>query len=152
MLSLDERDPTFGYEAAWNNIATELIGEDNRKAVLHYLKGKIRPLVQLGTESIQIGSNGAKELLFLLHNIEPNTWDEADNPGKKVTNSSIVPHMERFHGFIEKEYGFLKSFKTISEGMPGSRKMQVFSGLWNVRRFHCFWDLSLLLGKSWRLN
>ena len=66
MLSLDERDPASGNEAAWDFIATELIGENNRKAVLHYLNGETRPLVRLGTESIWIGSNGAKELLLLL--------------------------------------------------------------------------------------
>ena len=37
--------------------------------------------------------------------------------------------MERFHGPIEKGYGFLQYFKTMSEGMLGARKMQVFSGL-----------------------
>ena len=47
MLSLDKRDPAFGNEAAWDFIATELIGENNRKAVLHYLKGETRPLVRL---------------------------------------------------------------------------------------------------------
>ena len=109
MLSLDERDPAFGNEAAWDFIATELIGEKNRKAFLHCLKGETRPLVRLGTESIQIGSNGAKELLSLLFNIEPNVGDEVDNPGRKVTNSSNVPQMERFHGPIEKGYGFLQS-------------------------------------------
>ena len=68
MLSLDERDPAFGNKAAWNFIATELIKEYNHKAVLYYLKGKTRPLVCLGTESIRIGSNGAKKLLSLLRN------------------------------------------------------------------------------------
>ena len=68
MLSLKERDPAFGNEAAWDYIATELIGENDRKAVLHYLKGETRPLVCLGTESIRIASNGAKELLSLLRN------------------------------------------------------------------------------------
>ena len=68
MLSLEERDPAFGNEAAWDFIATELIGENNRKAVLHYLKGEMRPLVRLGTDSIRIASIGAKELLSLLHN------------------------------------------------------------------------------------
>ena len=68
MLSLDKRDTAFGNKAAWDFIATELIGENDHKAVLHFLKGETRPLVFLGTESIQIGSNGAKELLSLLHN------------------------------------------------------------------------------------
>ena len=72
MLSLEERDPAFGNEAAWDFIATELIGENDRKAVLHYLKGETRPLVRLGTESIRIASNGAKELLSLLHNTSRN--------------------------------------------------------------------------------
>ena len=36
-LSLDKRDPNFGNKAAWNYIATELIGENNCKSVLHYL-------------------------------------------------------------------------------------------------------------------
>ena len=70
MLSWDKRNPAFGNEAAWDFIATELIGENNRKVVLHYLKGETRPLVRLGTESIRIGSNGDKELLSLLRNIE----------------------------------------------------------------------------------
>ena len=39
MLSLDERDPAFGNEAAWDFIATELIGENDRKAVLYYIEG-----------------------------------------------------------------------------------------------------------------
>ena len=68
MLSLEEKDPAFGNEAAWDYIATELIGENDRKAVLHYLKGETRPLVRLGTESIRIASNGSKELLSLLRN------------------------------------------------------------------------------------
>ena len=38
MLSLDERDPGFGNIAAWDFIATELIGDNNRKAVLIILK------------------------------------------------------------------------------------------------------------------
>ena len=74
MLSLDKRDPAFGNEAAWDFIATELIGENNRKAVLHYLKGETRPLVRLVTESIWIGSNGAKELLSLLRNKHMLFW------------------------------------------------------------------------------
>ena len=41
MLSLDERDPTFGNEDAWDYVATELIGENNRKSVLHFLKKKL---------------------------------------------------------------------------------------------------------------
>ena len=45
MLSLDKGDPTFGNEAAWDYIATELIGENDCKAVSHYLKGEIRTLV-----------------------------------------------------------------------------------------------------------
>ena len=68
MLSLEERDPAFGNKAALDFIAIELIGDNDHKAVLHYLKGETRPLVCLGTESIRIGSNGAKELLTLLHN------------------------------------------------------------------------------------
>lgn len=93
-----------------------------------YIKGETRPPVHLGTESIRIGSNGAKELLSLLRNIEPNTRDEVDNPGKKVTNSGIMPHMERFNGPVEKGYGLLQSFKHMSEGMPGARKIQVSLG------------------------
>ena len=68
MLSLEERDPAFGNKAAWDFIATELLGENDRKAIFHYLKGETRPLVCLGTEIIWIGSNGAKELLTLLRN------------------------------------------------------------------------------------
>ena len=45
MLPLDEKDPTFENEAAWDYITTELIGENDRKTVLHYLKGETRPLV-----------------------------------------------------------------------------------------------------------
>ena len=128
MLSLEERDSAFSNKAAWDFIARELIGENDLKAVLHYLKGETRPLVRLGIESIQIGSNGAKELLLLLRNLEPNTRDKVDNPGKKVTNSGIVPHMERFHGPVEKGYGFLQSFKTMSKGMPGAEKCKFSLG------------------------
>ena len=152
MLSIEERDPAFGNEAAWDYIATELIGENDRKAVLHYLKGETRPLVRLGTESIRIGSNGAKELLSLLRNIEPNAGEEVDNSGNKVTNSGILPQMEQFHGPVEREYGFLQSFKTMSEGMPGARRMQVFSGLLERKVLLWFWVPSLLLGKSWKQN
>ena len=35
MLSLEERDPAFGNKAAWDFIATELLGENDLKAVLH---------------------------------------------------------------------------------------------------------------------
>ena len=35
MLSLEERDPNFGNKAAYDFIATELIGENDHKAVLH---------------------------------------------------------------------------------------------------------------------
>ena len=66
MLSLKERDPTFGNKAAWDYIATELIGENNCKDILHYLIGETRPHVKLGTGCIPIGSNGVKELLLLL--------------------------------------------------------------------------------------
>ena len=68
VLSSEEKDPTFGNKAAWDFIATELIGENDCNAFLHYLKGETRPIVCLGTESIWIGSNGAKELLLLLCN------------------------------------------------------------------------------------
>ena len=78
--------------------------------------------------------------------------NEVDNPRKKVTNSGIVPQMGRFHGLVEKGCGFLQSFKTMSEGMPGSRKMQVFSGLLEHKRCCGIWEPSLLLGKSWRVN
>ena len=152
MLSLEERDPAFGIKAAWDFIATELIGENDCKAVLHYLKGETRPLVCLGTESIQIGSNGAKELLSLICDIEPNTGDEVDNPRKKVTNSGIVPQMERFHGPVERGYKFLQSFKTMSKGMPGARNIQVFSGLLKNEVLSWFWGPSLLLRKSLKLN
>ena len=54
---------------------------------------------------------------------------EVDNPGRKVTNSGIVPQIDWFHGPNERGYGFLQSFKTMSKGMLGARKMQVFSGL-----------------------
>ena len=37
MLSLNEREPNFGNKAAWDYIATEIIGENDRKAVFHYL-------------------------------------------------------------------------------------------------------------------
>ena len=68
MLSLEKWDPTLGNKAAWDYIATELVGENDRKANLHYFKGETRPLVLLSTESIRIGSNGAKEPLSLLCN------------------------------------------------------------------------------------
>ena len=68
MLSLEERDPTFGNKAVWGYIAIELTGENDCKAVLHYLIGETRPLVCMGTESIQIVFDGARELLLLLRN------------------------------------------------------------------------------------
>ena len=37
MLSLEERDPAFGNMAAWDFFATELKGENDRKAIFHYL-------------------------------------------------------------------------------------------------------------------
>ena len=70
IMSLEERDPAFGNKAAWDFIATELIGENDCKALLHFLKVEKRPQVRLGTESIRIGFDGAKELLSLLRNIE----------------------------------------------------------------------------------
>ena len=60
MLSLYERDPTFSKEEAWDLIATELIGDNDRKAALHFLKGETFQLVCLGTDSVRVGSNGAK--------------------------------------------------------------------------------------------
>ena len=106
MLSLEERDPAFGNKAAWDFIATEFIGKIDCKAIFHYLKGETSHLVCLGTECIRIGSNGAKELLSLLCNIEPNAGDEVDNPKKKVTNSGIVPRIDWFHGPLRRDMEF----------------------------------------------
>ena len=43
LLSLDERYPAFGNEAAWDFIETELIGENNCKAVSIILKERQDP-------------------------------------------------------------------------------------------------------------
>ena len=66
-------------------------------------------------------------MLLLLRNIEPNSRDELDNPCEKVTNLDVLPHMEQYHGLVEKGFGFFYSFKAMSKGIPGAKKMQVFS-------------------------
>ena len=129
MLSSPEPNIAYGNERAWEYINTHLMGENDKKACLHVLKGEARKLARLGTNGIRIGSEGSKELCSLLCNIEPNAGDEAINQGKKGNNSGIIPRMERFHGPVKKGYGFLQSFKAMAEGMTDGRKIQVFSGL-----------------------
>ena len=60
-----------------------LIESNDCKAFLHYLGKKPQQLVCIGSESIEFGSNGAKEFLILHCNIEPNTGEELDNQEKK---------------------------------------------------------------------
>ena len=70
-----------------------------------------------------------KYLCSLLRNIEPNAGDEANSLSEGVTDSGIVPWMNRFHGPVDKGYGFLQSFKAMSAGMSDKGKRQAFSGL-----------------------
>ena len=49
--------------------------------------------------------------------------------------------MKWFHGPVEKAYGFLQSIKTMSEGMPGARRMQVFS--WSLEHEVFLWFLGI---------
>ena len=86
-------------------------------------------MARLGSESFRAGSLGYKELLSLLCNNEPNAGVGLNNPAKRVKDFGIIPLMGYFYGPVEKEYGFLKSFKTMSEGLSDARKVQVFSGL-----------------------
>ena len=48
------------------------------------------------------------------------------NPAKRVKDLGIIPWIGHFHGPVEKGYGFLQSFKTMSEGLSDARKVQVF--------------------------
>ena len=61
--------------------------------------------------------------------MSPTRGVELNNPSRKVVNSGIVPRMARFHGPVEKGYGFLQSFKAVSDELSNERKIQVFSGL-----------------------
>ena len=65
----------------------------------------------------------------MLYNIELNTGGEQNNPNRKVGDSGIAPRMDQLHGPVNKEYGFLQSFKAVSVGLSNERKIQVFSGL-----------------------
>ena len=47
MLSIDKRDPAFGNEEAGDYIATELIRENDFKAVLHIQEEKLVSLSDL---------------------------------------------------------------------------------------------------------
>ena len=102
MLSSPETNIAYGNEQAWEYINTHLLGENEKKACLHVLKGEAKKLARLVTNGIMIVFEESKELCSLICNIEPNAGDEAINQGKKGNNSGIIPRMERFHGPVEK--------------------------------------------------
>ena len=81
MLSLEERDPSFGNKAAWDFIATELIGENKRKDVLHYLKGETRPLVCLKLRVSGLAPMEPRNYCHCSLTLSPMRWMK-DNPGK----------------------------------------------------------------------
>ena len=58
----------YGNKRAWEYINTNLMGENDKNACLHVLKGGARKLARLGTDGIRIGSEGSKELCSLLCN------------------------------------------------------------------------------------
>ena len=68
MLSSPETNIAYGNEQAWEYNNTHLMGENDKKACLHVLKGEARKLARLGTDGIRIGSEGSKELCSLLCN------------------------------------------------------------------------------------
>ena len=53
----------------------------------------------------------------------------SNNLVKRVKDLGITPWMGCFHVTVEKGYGFLQFFKTISEGLSDTRKIQVYSDL-----------------------
>ena len=61
MLSSLETNIAYGNEQAWKYINAHLMGENDKKACLHVLKGEARKLACLGTNGIRIGSEGSKE-------------------------------------------------------------------------------------------
>ena len=117
MLESPHKDESFGNLDAWEYMETYLCGEKDYQACVHYLRGEAQALARLGLELIRVGSLGSEELLALLCNNEPNAGVGLNNPGKRVEDSGIIPWMGRFHGPVEKGYGFLQSFKTMSEGL-----------------------------------
>ena len=63
MLSSPETNIAYGNERAWEYINTHLMGENDKKACLHVLKGEARKLARLGTNGIRIGSEGSKDFV-----------------------------------------------------------------------------------------
>ena len=85
MLSSPETNIAYGNERAWEYINTHLMGENDKKACLHVLKGEARKLARLGTNGIRIRSEGFKELFSLLCNIEPNAGEKQSTRARRVT-------------------------------------------------------------------
>ena len=50
MLRKTDQDITYGDEASWQFIKTVLIGENNRKACIHFFKSEAAPLARLNAE------------------------------------------------------------------------------------------------------
>ena len=69
MLSAPGTNIAYGNERAWEYINAHLMGEHDKKACLHVLKGESRKLARLGTNGIRIRSEGSNELCSLLRNI-----------------------------------------------------------------------------------
>ena len=129
MLKKPECDLAYGDEASWHFIKTVLTGKNDRKACIHFLKSEAAPLAKLSAECIKVRSERSRELCLLLRNIEPSMKGEQNNPSRKVVDSSIVHRIDQFYSPVEKKYGFLQSFKAVSDGLSDERKIQVFSGL-----------------------
>ena len=68
MLRKPKHDMAYGDEASWHFIVKVLMGENNRKACIHFLKSEAAHLAKLGTECIKIGSKSFRELCLLLRN------------------------------------------------------------------------------------
>ena len=120
---------------------------------LHQLpKAEAQALARLGLELIRVGSLGSKELLALLCNNEFNTGVGSNNPVKRVEDLGIIPWMGCFHSPVEKGYGFLQSFKTMSKGLSDARRIQVFQVYLKTRLCHGSWEQSLEAGQSLNRN
>ena len=67
-LSSPETNIAYGNKWALEYINTHLVGGNDKKACLHAQNGEARTLARLGTNGINFGSEGSKELCSLLCN------------------------------------------------------------------------------------
>ena len=72
LLESPAQDKIYGTPKSLDYMEIYLCGKHNLQACFHYLKGKAQALARLGPEFVRVGSLGAKELLALLCNSEPN--------------------------------------------------------------------------------